>query len=43
MILGLPDPDSSLFYTDPDPDPSIKEQKIKKNLDFYYFATSFRI
>ncbi len=40
--LFLDHPDPSLFCTDPylylDPDPSINKQK---NLDFYYFATSF--
>ncbi len=36
-VLGLPDPDSSLFCTYPDP--SINKQKSKKNLDFYYFVT----
>ncbi len=35
-ILGLPDPDPSLF----DPDPSIIKQKSSKTLDFYYFVTS---
>ncbi len=51
-FLGLPDPDPSLFCTNPDPDPSlfctnpdpnrfIKKPNKKKNLDFYYFVTSF--
>jgi hypothetical protein len=39
MILGLPDPDPSIFYSDPDP--SIDRQKSMENLDFYYFVTSF--
>jgi hypothetical protein len=34
MFLGLLDPH-------PDPDPSINKQKMKKNLDFYCFVTSF--
>ncbi len=39
MLLGLPDPDPSLFYADPhwDPDPSINTKK-EENLDFYYFV-----
>jgi hypothetical protein len=47
MLLGLLEPDPSSFCadTDPDPDldlnPSINTQKRKKNLDFYYFVTSF--
>jgi hypothetical protein len=27
MFLGLPDPDPSVIYTDPDADPSIIKQK----------------
>jgi hypothetical protein len=37
--LGLPDPDSSLFCTDPDP--SSTSKKIKTSLVYYYFVTSF--
>jgi hypothetical protein len=42
IFLGLPDPDPPLFctYPDLDPDPCITRKKSKKNLDFYYFATS---
>jgi len=39
MFLGLPDP--SLFYLDPDPNPSTNKLKILKNLDlcdFFYFS-----
>jgi len=32
--LTLSDPDPTLFCTDPDQDPSIIQQKRKKNLDF---------
>ncbi len=41
MFLDLPDSDPypSLFCTNPNP--SINKQKNKKNLDFYYFVTSF--
>jgi hypothetical protein len=41
MFLGLPDSDPSLLCTDPDP--SINKKKSKKNLNFYYFMTSFRL
>jgi hypothetical protein len=36
-VLGLPDPDPSLFCTDLDlgPDPSINKQNNKKTLDVY--------
>jgi hypothetical protein len=36
--MGLPDPDLELFCTDPDP--SINEQKIIKNLGFCCLVTS---
>jgi hypothetical protein len=39
MFLGLPDPDPLVIGTVPDP--SIIKQNSKKNLDSYYFATSF--
>jgi hypothetical protein len=38
-VLGLPDPDSSVRGADP----SIIKQNSKKNLDSYYFATSFEL
>jgi hypothetical protein len=41
MFLGLLDPDPLLRCTDPDPDPSIIMQNIKKNLYSYSFVTSF--
>jgi hypothetical protein len=37
-MLGLSNPNPSLFCMDPYP--SINKQKSKKNLDFYYFVTS---
>jgi hypothetical protein len=37
LFLGLPDPDPSIFCTDPDP--SINKQKSYKILDFYCFVT----
>jgi hypothetical protein len=39
IFLGLADPDPSLFYMDPNH--AINNQKINKNLDFYYFVISF--
>ncbi len=43
MFLGLPDPDPLVRGMDPDPDPALDPDPsiIKKNLDFYYFVTSF--
>jgi hypothetical protein len=39
-VFGHPAPDPLLFCTDPNP--SINKQILsKKNLDFYYFVTSF--
>jgi hypothetical protein len=38
MFFGLPDLDPSLFCADLDPDPSINEQKSKKNLDFSFLV-----
>jgi hypothetical protein len=35
-----PDPYRYFICTAPDPDPSINKQKMKKNLDFYYFVTT---
>ncbi len=37
---GLPDPDPSLFCTDPDPSIN-KGKKEEKKIDFYYCVTSF--
>ncbi len=47
MFLGLPDPDPPVRDMDPDPAPdpdpglSIISKSSKKNLDSYYFVTSF--
>ncbi len=43
MFLGLLDLDQNPLVggMDPDPDSSITKQNSKKNLDFYYFVTSF--
>jgi hypothetical protein len=47
MFLGLLDPDPSVRGMDPGPDPdldpSITKEKIKKNIDSYCFATFFLI
>jgi hypothetical protein len=48
MLFGLPDPDPSLFCTDPDPaldlDPSIStSKKERKNLISTLFVTYFRL
>jgi hypothetical protein len=40
-FLGLLDQDPLVRVTDPDP--SITEQKCKKNFDFYCFVTSLRL
>jgi hypothetical protein len=39
MFLGPPDPDPSLFCTDPDPDLSSISSKSKGNIDFRNFVT----
>ncbi len=43
MFLGFPDPDPSLFVRSGSGSGSFHEQakKSKKNLEFYYFVTSF--
>ncbi len=44
MFFGLPNPDPSLFCTDPDLDPAtfINTQKTsKKNIDLYYSIYDF--
>jgi hypothetical protein len=46
MFLGLPDPDHDMDPDPvPDPDPSIisSSKNSKKNLDSYFFVTSFVI
>ncbi len=39
LVFGPPGSGPAINCTDPDPDPSMIEQK-KKNLDFYSFVTS---
>jgi|688.fasta_scaffold2122478_1 hypothetical protein len=41
MFLGLPNPDPDLKVLGTDPDPSIIQQKSKKNLDFLLFSEFF--
>ncbi len=41
MFLSLPDPDSSLFCADGDPDPSINNQKVRKTLILTIFRLLF--
>jgi hypothetical protein len=41
MFLGLPDPNPDPSVRDTDTDPSIIQQKSKKNIDSYCFVTSF--
>jgi hypothetical protein len=41
MFMGLLDPNPDPLVRGMDPDPSIIQQNIKKNLDSYCFVTSF--
>jgi hypothetical protein len=39
LFLDRPDPDPSLFCTDPDSFHQQAKKSKKRDLDFYYFAT----